>query len=561
MPKTTIPLVGPPTRRPHISTTTTDQIFGACLIDPIPDDLKQSAIIYAEKRVGALAGSTVASGKIGRFAHSVINTGSTPSFAAPISVFMDSAAASAFYVYASTTLIGSVDSTNTSYFCGAIDIIRNDVTNCVFLDSQPSTSALYYVPIDYAIQSGSLTFTADTASGTPTLSNVSGTTPAGIYVGQALSGTGIPAGARVLTRSPDTVTPTTITMTANATATNNTVTITREGVAKVIDSDFPLTACGEVAELDGYLFVMTSDGKIYNSDLNSITSWSASNYISCDRQTDTGLGVIAYADYIVGFGSNSIEFFRNAGNPSGSPLSRVDELTIVGLGGRSITTNSTRLVMQGRLYFIGSDRNLYVMDGMKPRRLNHEGLFGRQLSAPSCLTMSSHSGRYVLIISALSASAISYIYDPSSGQFSRLDSSLALIGNNYGPPTTQMVDYEGTSGKLFNFSSSTTYQDNASSFTMTIQTIPYALNNGAPFTVKSVELLADNQSSGSTTLATSGDDYATFTTRGTFDLTASRKTIRRCGYYRNHAIFKLTDSGNQPWRGQAIVVDWEPRSP
>ena len=93
---------------------------------------------------------------------------------------------------------------------------------------------------------------------------------------------------------------------------------------------------------------------------------------------------------------------------------------------------------------------------------------------------------------------------------------------------------------------------------MTIQTEPIYLNGGKGFIINSIELIADTQSSGSTTLKTSADDYANFNTIDTFDLTAQRKEIAPGGYYESHVIFQLTDSGNQPWRGQALKVDWTP---
>ena len=103
-----------------------------------------------------------------------------------------------------------------------------------------------------------------------------------------------------------------------------------------------------------------------------------------------------------------------------------------------------------------------------------------------------------------------------------------------------------------------TYLDNASAYTGTIQTEAKALNKGKGFKINGVHLLADNQSTGTTTLETSGDDYATWVTRGTFDMTATKKQIRRCGFYKNSCAFRVTHSAETAWRGAGLVVDWEP---
>ena len=93
---------------------------------------------------------------------------------------------------------------------------------------------------------------------------------------------------------------------------------------------------------------------------------------------------------------------------------------------------------------------------------------------------------------------------------------------------------------------------------MTIQTQPYYLNDGDPFFIDEITLVADTQASGSSALTTSANDYASFETIGSLDLTVQQKTLPAGGYYDSHVIFKITDSGNQAWRGQALKVKWRP---
>ncbi len=88
------------------------------------------------------------------------------------------------------------------------------------------------IPYAFTVTSGA-TFTANTTNGGAGLSNVSSFT--GLQVGQPLSGTGIQAGAKILTLNPG---ASSITMTMTATATNTGVSITATA-AQTIEINVP----------------------------------------------------------------------------------------------------------------------------------------------------------------------------------------------------------------------------------------------------------------------------------------------------------------------------------
>lgn len=73
------------------------------------------------------------------------------------------------------------------------------------------------------------------------------------------------------------------------------------------------------ALMDGYGFVMGEWGDIYSSNVDDLTTWSATDFISMNY-SDTGKFVCHYNNHIVGIGGRSIEFFYNSGSSSGSPL-------------------------------------------------------------------------------------------------------------------------------------------------------------------------------------------------------------------------------------------------
>lgn len=74
------------------------------------------------------------------------------------------------------------------------------------------------------------------------------------------------------------------------------------------------------AYLDGYLFVMTVDNRIFNSAIDNPASWSALNFIVARNGSDISIALSKHKEYVVALKESSTEFFYNANNSSGSPL-------------------------------------------------------------------------------------------------------------------------------------------------------------------------------------------------------------------------------------------------
>lgn len=126
---------------------------------------------------------------------------------------------------------------------------------------------------------------------------------------------------------------------------------------QITDTDFPgnlpnIEIAGGGAVLDGYLFVMDTKGTIYNSDLNDPTSWDGLNFIASQREEDAGVFLTKHHDHLVAIGTKSIEFFYDAGNAVGSPISpRQDISYITGAIDSKSVFNTGNII-----YFIGSEK-------------------------------------------------------------------------------------------------------------------------------------------------------------------------------------------------------------
>lgn len=415
----------------------------------------------------------------------------------------------------------------------------------------------WYIPNDALSQS--TTFTADTASGDATLSNVSSFS--GLFVGQLITGTGIPVGTRILSLNSG---ASTLEMTANATATNTGTTITRTHLAKIIDSDFPSTATGAFVELDGYIFIGTSTGRIYNSDLNSITSWGSTSWIAVNMQADGSVALAKSKNQIVAFGRNHIEFFYNAGNPSGSPLGRTEQAMI------RIGSYDTDNIVPFRdyIFFVGQDTGyenagVWQLRGFETKRLSSIPLtrmLSQNVSGLNAeniyLSAFEHQGKQFVYFGMGNSSNLvaDYLYCLESGEWVEAGYPFLMRFSE----GLNGIAINSTSGIIYSADPLTpTYQDvGSASYTARIQTSLWDGGTNNRKYIKSIKLIADVQASGSASISWSDDDYANYNTARTVDMTSMFKELKACGSCRRRS-FKIEHSANTPFRAEALEIEYE----
>lgn len=127
---------------------------------------------------------------------------------------------------------------------------------------------------------------------------------------------------------------------------------------EITDADFTgLTKVTNIIGLDGYLFVGTSNNRIYNSDLNTGTSWTATSFLTASDTPGNLIWLGRIRNYLIAFKQFSLEFFEDTGNPTpGSPLTSQKPLRkSIGLASKS----SVQYVSDG-IIFIGQTDRSYV---------------------------------------------------------------------------------------------------------------------------------------------------------------------------------------------------------
>jgi hypothetical protein len=91
-------------------------------------------------------------------------------------------------------------------------------------------------------------------------------------------------------------------------------------LTKVTSANYPTTTVPGAVYLDGTYYVMDSTGNIKGSALNDPLTWDALNSIEANMTSNNPVALVGFKSYVLAFMQNSLSFFYDANNPTGSPL-------------------------------------------------------------------------------------------------------------------------------------------------------------------------------------------------------------------------------------------------
>jgi len=325
-----------------------------------------------------------------------------------------------------------------------------------------------------------------------------------------------------------------------------------------------------VVYLDNYLFIGTSNNRIYNSNVGDPTTWDALNYISFEQTTDTLVGIAKHLNYLIAFGAVSTQFYYDAANATGSPLAVASTYTseIGCASGDSIVATSNTVLWIGATKT--NSRSVYLMDGVSPIRVSTSSV-DRHLEADNlgqvsayCYTIDGHT----LYILTLHNTQKTLVYDLNEKMWYSW-TQFSIQSNDQPYPGTYQESYfrpaffaslggvaytlDDDTATLYYFDVNT-YRDNTQP--IYCRTVTDIIDNG---TTKRkfygrLEIVGD-KTAGTMQIRHSGDDYVTWSSYRSIDLNASRSQIYLSGADRRRAWEFLVTS-NCPLRLDGAEVDF-----
>ena len=393
----------------------------------------------------------------------------------------------------------------------------------------------------------------------------------GIYVGMQASGTGVANNALVTN-----INGTTITLSLpNTDAVSGTITFVDLGSNGVLTPSLNSFPAGPFVSgavfLDNYIFIGTTDNRIYNSNLGDPTTWEALSYLSFEQTADTLVGIVKHLNYLVAFGNNSTQFFYDVGNSVGSPLGLAASYTseIGCASGDSIVATSNTVLWIGKTRTYG--KCVYAMDGVSATKVSTSNI-DRHIEADDlsyvtayCYKVSGHT----LYILTLHNTQKTLVYDLDEKQWYTW-TQYAMASNTQPNPGTYYESYfRGTyyaemdnipyvldddNAKLYYFSTNIYQDDGQSIYCRSVTDIKDNGSTKRKFYGR-CEIVGDKVEGGVMQISHTGNDYASYSTPRSVDLNAPRSQVYLSGADRRRA-WQFLCTSNVPLRLDAAEIDF-----
>lgn len=336
---------------------------------------------------------------------------------------------------------------------------------------------------------------------------------------------------------------------------------TGSGLTKISDGDFPgnnsMTLAGTFAHIDGYAVIMTTGGRVYASDLNSITGWTATSFDTANAFSDAGVGVVRHKQFIMAFGTQSVQFFYNAGLTP-FPLTKATAMTLrVG----AVSADAIAQISD-TTFWVGSTPqgglSVFQFDGSVQRISTPEIDANLVLSGASSITLTTirFYGRSFVLVRA---GSLTFAYCVEEKMWHEWSTTTPLWYKCAGLSTISgsMVNYaisnSTTGGKVYVMNqASPVFTDDSVAYTARIQLPPQDLGTRRMKFWHDIEIVGDEEETSSTvTLSYTDDDYQNYVTHGSGDLSNERVRFTRLGASRKRG-WVLTHSANAPFRLEAL---------
>jgi len=327
------------------------------------------------------------------------------------------------------------------------------------------------------------------------------------------------------------------------------------------DADLPSPHLPYPVFVDGYLMLAKANtADVYNSDLNDPLVWTVGNYVSAEMEPDKVVRIAKLNNYVIIFGTESVEYFWDAANTSGSPFQRNDTPI-------KLNTYVAGFAQYGnRIYYIGKNvggqLDVFALEDFKIDNIGSTSI-SRYFNAQSTTFSSWYCG--ILAIQGhtfyiMNVGNYTYTYDLETKLWTRWAWQATTsfpIANTVACTTTSAARpffTLGTSSSIY-YLNEAVFQDNGTNFTSQVVTEASDFGTMNRKTMKRLAVIGDRPpSSGIVKLSWSDDDYKTFSSIRDVEMDQDLPCTYNLGSFRQR-IFKLAYTNNSLWRVQGLEVD------
>jgi hypothetical protein len=320
-----------------------------------------------------------------------------------------------------------------------------------------------------------------------------------------------------------------------------------------VTTNFPTPNTGDLHYLNGYFFVMKTDGTVWNCSVDDPTSWSLTTFLTAQMENGNGVALARQKNMLVALGSNYLQMFFDAAIPApGSPLQNAEQLFqgIGCLSRETVASQDNKIIWVSRAQS-GGIEVLMLEDLSKITKISTT-FIERSISFATGLRgfLLSIQGKswYVLDVDNFPAAGVgddrTFAYDLDLGVWSTWGTGGGKSGwkiyystaNRLGLLSSSATGLsQGISdGNIYSVGFGVT--DNGASFDAEIRFNKLDLNSTKRKFYHSAEIVGDNSTyPAQVRLSYSDDDYQTQATQRVMDGTAARAVVYRLGQSRRRS--------------------------
>lgn len=364
---------------------------------------------------------------------------------------------------------------------------------------------------------------------------------------------------KLATSSANATAGTAVNLTSVGSGTTHTLTGTTTATATATLNSFPTPHNPSATFLDGYV-ILSKGSDVYNCALDTPTVWDADNFLSAEMFPDPVVALARQNNQIVVMGHSSIEFFYDAANAAGSPLSRNDSTTIqMGVAAPHCVYQNEKYCA----YISQSDsggRAVWLVEGFQPKKVSDEyieRILDAETDIKDCRGFGFRTKGHMFYLINLKTNGRTLVYDIDEKLWHEWSS------NSTGNHGVFQCDYmaDNSTGAAYVLHSSNgclykvdvdSYQDDGTAILVELVTNRYDLDSYYRKFMSSIKIVGDlYETTNNLSLQWSDNDYQTWSNVKTISLSDTFPAFHRLGAFRRRA-FKLTHSSNNPLRLESL---------
>lgn len=318
---------------------------------------------------------------------------------------------------------------------------------------------------------------------------------------------------------------------------------------------------GHLLYFDTYMFLLSNNGDIWESDADDPTSWSIADAITPQMYNGTPVGLATQNNLIFSFSDKHMQGFFDQANISGSVLGNVEQVAqqIGAASGQSIVNDE--MVMMWVTNSRNGGYSVVKLDGVSDIQTISTAGIERILRAEgSSITTANGNliriGGHKFYVLNLTSANRTFLYEVTDGtwlewQVAGATTKFPIV--SWTQHGNALIGQHETNGKTYTLSEST-YQDDSVSFTVLGRFRRLDFDDNKRKFVQKIYLVGDIQSSTTNvSLQYSDDDYVTLSTARILDMSQPNAFTTGISNFRRRA-WQISYTGANPLRLEALEL-------